>query len=475
MNNLLKKAEIKASAAEVLAVAIPLIISTSAHTVRTFTDRVFLMRYEPQAMSGAMFAGLCFFCICAFFLGIVSYVSTFVAQYNGSGRHYRIGQSVWQGVYLAIFFGIIGSFAYFLAEPLFRWMGHSSETLRYEVIYFRIMCVSFIPVLVGQAFACFHIGRGKTKTVMYVNILTCAVNIILDYILIFGNFGAPELGIHGAGYATVASIAAGTLVYAGSFIRKKNQSRYGAVSGYPFLWPLTKRILRYGLPNGVNFMLDIAAFTSFLGFVGRYGEDIHTAASLVFSVNMIAFMPVIGLGMAVSVITGKYLGMNKPGLAVRNAWIAYSMALAYFICTGLMYVFAGKVLITPFTGEMAEGQVNALMSLAYPLMCFIAAFSIADAGAIIFSNVLKGAGDTRFVMTITITLSWLLMVLPSYVSVKLSLPYFVPWIGLTVYIYMLNFAFLVRFLKGRWKKMRVIEMEAVEDIGDKCELPPAKI
>lgn len=454
---------------EVLIVAVPLILSTSAHTLKTFTDRVFLMRFDPQAMSGAMYADLCHFCIAAFLLGLISYVSTFVSQYYGSGKMDRIGPAVWQGVFIAVVTGVIATFSYLASDWLFSLSGHSWQTIEYEKIYFNIMCIGFVPILTAQAFACFYIGRGKTKVVMYVNFISCFLNIILDYILIFGKFGFKEMGIHGAAYATVISIFVTNILYMIFFFQKKNDRSYHTLRGFGFDKDLMLRIIRFGLPNGINFMLDILAFTAFLAFVGRYGEEVQTATSLVFSLNMLAFMPVVGLGMAVSVLTGKYLGMGKPQRGVRCAWVGYCLAMIYFIITSLAYLFLSRTLLRPFAGNMTMQEFDSLVKIAYPLLCFIAAYSIGDAGTIIFSNVLKGAGDTKFVMIISVSLSWLIMVLPTYLAVRVSASYYIPWVALSAYIYATNFIYLWRFLQGKWKKMSVTEKDLVEPLAEKSE------
>ncbi|MGE4285298.1 MAG: MATE family efflux transporter [Phycisphaerae bacterium] len=456
---------------EVMAVALPLILSTSVHSVRTFTDRAFLMHYDPNAMSAAMFAGLAHFTFIAFFVGLVSYVSTFVAQYYGAGRSNRIGPSIWQGIFIAIVSGLLVSGVFFLAEPLFKLVAHGAETTAYEITYFKILCSSYVLILVNSTLSCFYVGRGMTRIVLCVNTISCVSNVLLDYILIFGHFGFPRLGITGAAIATVSSVVVSSILYILFFFNRKNDEQFHTLRGFGFDKELILRVLRFGSPNGVNFLLDMMAFTSFLAFVGRFGDSVQTAISLVFSINMMAFMPVVGLGMAVNTLTGKYLGAGRPDKAVHTAFVSYALALSYFFLTSLVYVFAGNELIRFFGGGITSADYDEIARISYPFLCWIAVYALGDAGLIVFSNVLKGAGDTRFVLLSSVSFSWLLMVLPAYLAARFGGSYHIPWIGFSTYIYLLNFIFLARFLKGKWKKMRVIEDEAVEELVERVKLP----
>lgn len=456
---------------EVMAVALPLILSTSVHSVRTFTDRAFLMYYDPNSMSAAMFAGLMHFTFIAFFVGLVSYVSTFVAQYYGAGRSSRIGPSIWQGIFIAVGSGLLVSCVYFLAGPLFRMVAHGPETTAYEIRYFQILCYSCVLILINSALSCFYVGRGMTRVVLYINTLSCASNVVLDYLLIFGHFGFPAMGITGAAIATVASVVVSSVLYIICFFNKKNDEQFHTLRGFGLDKDLILRVLRFGSPNGVNFLLDMIAFTSFLAFFGRFGDSVQTAVSLVFSINLMAFMPVVGLGMAVNTLTGKYLGADRPDKAVHTAFVSYALAFGYFLITSMVYVFAGDELLRIFGGKIPSADFGEIARISYPFLCWIAVYAIGDGGLIVFSNVLKGAGDTRFVLLTSVSFSWVLMVLPAYLAAKYGGSYHIPWIGFSTYIYLLNIIFFVRFMKGKWKKMRVIETESVEELVEQAELP----
>jgi MATE family multidrug resistance protein len=188
---------------EVLVIAVPLILSTSAWSVQHFVDRMFLSWYSPETLAASMPAGILFFTLMSLFIGTASYVSTFVAQYYGAERYQRIGPALWQGIYISLLGGLLLLCLIPFAQPIFGLVGHDPAVQHHEVVYFRILCIGGFPVIASAAISGFFAGRGRPWPVMWVNTLSTAVNLIMDYALIFGAWGFPELGIKGAGIATV--------------------------------------------------------------------------------------------------------------------------------------------------------------------------------------------------------------------------------------------------------------------------------
>lgn len=460
---------------EVLNLAIPLIISIGSQSVLMFTDRMFLSWYSADAMAAAMQAGIASFGIASLFYGTVSYVNTFVAQYTGAAENKRIGPVVWQGIYISIIAGILMLFLIPAAGQLFLWMGHSPDVRGFEIIYFQIMCVNTLPMLAAASLGGFFTGRGDTKTVMWVNLGGAAVNIVLDYILIFGKLGLPVLGVAGAAWATVIASVFPVGVYFYLFTRPGNRSRYATLSGFRFDAGLTRRLLRFGVPNGVQFMLDICAFAAFIMFVGRISDTAIAATSIAFGINTLAFMPMLGIGVAVTTLVGQALGKNQPALAVRSTWSGFFITYAYMAIIAAGYWFIPKVFLYPFSFGAGALNYAAIEPVAIKLLAFVAFYCLFDTGNIIFSAALKGAGDTRFVMYITIILGWVFMVLPTSLVVKFGGGVYWAWGFVTTYVCVLAVVFLLRFLAGKWKNMRVIEAVPLKMPVQATSVPSAPV
>ncbi|MCL6450991.1 MAG: polysaccharide biosynthesis C-terminal domain-containing protein, partial [Acetobacteraceae bacterium] len=232
--------------------AVPLILATGMWSVQQFVDRMFLTWYSPVAVAAAMPAGMLNFTLVCVFLGTVTYVDTFVAQYYGAGRNKMIGPTVWQGVYISM----VGGLALLAIAPfsrhIFEFIGHDAAVIENEVVYFKILCLGSFPALAPAALAGFYAGRGKTWTLMWVNIAGTIVNIVLDYCLIFGRYRFPEWGIKGAAVATVISGCSVSIIYLLLILKSAYRNKYRTLK-WQLNWPLLARIVRFGLPNGGNF------------------------------------------------------------------------------------------------------------------------------------------------------------------------------------------------------------------------------
>ncbi len=453
---------------EVLALAGPLVLSTGSMTVQQFVDRVFLSWHSPEALAAALPAGTISFTVMCFFIGTASYVNTFVAQYHGARQPERIAASVWQAIYVSLFSGLfILPFA-LLAEPLFHLAGHDQAVQEAECVYFRILILGGGASVLSAAVSSFFTGIGKTATVMWVNIGATALNGILDYAMVLGNLGLPRMGIAGAGWATVIAQSSGALVFLGLFLLGRLRTKYSVWHAWRVDWPLLGRLLRFGAPSGVQFMLDTLAWSVFIMLVGRLGVAELGATTLAFQVNNIVFMPMIGFAVATSTLVGQRLGENRPDLATTATWSAFQITFSYMAFVAALYVLTPDVFLTPFGAKADPVQFAPLRDMAVILLRFVALYSLFDGANLIFSAALKGAGDTVFVMFLSSSLSVVLMVLPTWLVCRdENGSIWAAWWSLTAFILVLAVCFLLRFLQGRWKSMRVVG-EAPADMDEPC-------
>ena len=443
---------------EVLVIAIPLILSTATWSIQHFVDRMFLTWYSPEAIAAAMPAGMLNFSMTSIFMGTAGYLSTFVAQYYGAKRYHRIGPVLWQGVYVSLLGGLVIVCAIPFAEPVFSLVGHSPLVQQNEVAYFQILCLGGGAYSASYALSGFFSGRGKTWPVLWVNAATTVVNLVLDYALIFGHWGFPELGIRGAGIATVVAGAFSLVLFFALLCSGSNNDTFHTLKGWRLERDLFVRLLRYGFPSGVQFFLEMAGFTAFVLLVGRLGIASLAATNIAFNINTLAFMPMIGCGIAVSVLVGQYLGGDKPDRARSVVYSGFHLTLAYMLSIAAAYVLVPDVFVAPFALRADPGGFSEIYGYSIVLLRFVAVYSVFDTMNIVFCSAIKGAGDTRYVMLITVILSVFVFVLPVYLAVVVfELGLMVAWVFATAYITLLGLIFYLRFLGGKWKTMRVIE------------------
>ncbi|WP_264981156.1 MATE family efflux transporter [Pseudodesulfovibrio portus] len=447
---------------EALKIGLPLVVSMLSSTVMTFTDRMFLGGYSLHALSASVPASIAAFLFMCFFMGVVEYAGVFVAQYTGAGQPHKVGRAIWQGLWFCVPAGLILAGMWFLAEPLFVLGDHPPEVMRLEVIYFRILSLGGLPFLLGLGLSCFFSGRGLTKPIMVVTMIGTIINVPLDYCLIYGIGPFPELGIAGAGIATVIGYTLPVLMYARLVFTAENERTYRVRSAWRLDRDLFSRFMRFGLPGGVEFFLDIFAISFFVFMIGRFGEVELASTSAVFSIYNLAFMPIIGLNIAASIMVGQAMGDRNVAQASYATQSVFHLAMAYMAVMAVLFVVFPEFLLNLFrTRGEGPSDFSAVVDMGVVLMRYAAAFTLLDAVAIIYVGGLKGAGDTRFIMVVIGVASAVCMIGPILALYMLGARNIHgPWICLLAYVVFLATAFIVRFKKGPWQRIEVIDHKA---------------
>lgn len=449
---------------QVLAVGIPLVMSMISHTVMQFTDRIFLSNYSLETIAAALPAGIASFLFISFFMGVGEYVSVFVAQYTGAGRHERVGAALWQGIWFCLPAWVVLASLGLAGGIIFSWSGHAPEIVELEISYFRILSLGAGFAVLASVLACFYSGRGMTKAVMLVNMAGMLVNVPLDYMLIYGIGPFPELGIVGAGLATVCGTAIPSVLFCLLIFKKENERLYKVRSAWRPDRVILRRLMRFGLPGGVQFFLDMFAISFFVFVVGRLGTAELAATNIIMSLDTVAFLPCVGLHIATSILVGQSVGAGLPEQGARATRNAARLGMLYMGSLGVLWVAAPEPVLHLFQPmDMTEAQFLPVERMGVVMLRFVAAYSLLDALVLVYSGALKGAGDTRFVMWTIALSSLLVMVLPLYVSVEvLGMGYQAPWTIFFVYAAVLALVFGIRFRRGRWRDMRVIEEDRTD-------------
>ena len=460
MDRLLQRWREKGGYRDILIIAVPLILSSSAWTIQHFVDRIFLSWHSPEAIAASGPAGFLSITIVHLFSGITGYVGVFVAQYYGSSQPDRIGPVLWQSLYVSFFGALMLLVLIPMAGHFFELVGHPALVRQYETTYFRILCLGGLPIMVSAAFSGFFSGLGRTWPIMWINFLSTGINLVLDYALIFGHFGFPEMGIAGAGIATVTATFLSCLFFTALVFTPENRRQYRLWTGKRFDTPLFARLLKYGVPSGVQFFIDMSGFTIFIFLVGRLGVVSLAATNIAFNINMLAFMPMVGTGMAVSILVGQRLGEDQPDRARYSAFSGFYLTCGYMVTLAAAYLLVPDLFIRPFAANSTPEGFSEIYRTTIVLLRFVAVYSLFDGMNIIFASAIKGAGDTRFVMFMLMVLSSLGLVLPTFLAVVIfDLGLIACWSIATGYVILLGFSFFIRFMGGKWQHMRVIEKQ----------------
>lgn len=454
---------------ELLRIAMPLVISSGTMSIMHAIDRMFLAWHSSDAFASAMPAGILAWTFGAVAFGIAMYTNTFVAQYHGNRQYSRMCDSVWQGVYLATLFGSLMMLLWPLAPSIFEWAAHDPDLQAMESDYFGVLCAGGIPMLVSAVFSCFFTGQGKTIVVMVVNIAAMLVNVLLDYALIFGNWNFPMLGIKGAALATISANLFACVVYLAVISSHSKKHKLPFWESFHLDWGLIWRMIRYGTPQGVQYLIDVGAFAIFSIFIGQLGKVEMAATTLAFTLNSLAFVPMSGIGTAVMILVGQRVGEGRPELAIRTTYLAFAFAATYMGLWCLGYLFIPDILMEPFLETDNLEESKQIANLTITILYFVVIYGFFDAMAIIFGNAIRGAGDTRYAMILMLICGLSIFVLPTllvWYFLQGNLWYY--WGAATIYIVVIGVLFLLRFLGGRWTLMSVIEVNA----QDNDAIPP---
>ena len=312
--------------------------------------------------------------------------------------------------------------------------------------------------VLAAGLACFFSGRGKTRPVMLINAIGMAVNIPLDYALINGIWLFPELGIRGAGIATVCSWTLMAMMYAGLIFNRENDRRYGILSHHAFDAQLSMRIIRKGAPAALQFASDVFAFTFFIFMVGRLGRIELAVSNIAFSLESLAFMPAVGFSIGLSTLVGQSLGRNDVDAALRFTKQTICILMGYILLLDLLFFSAPRWILAIFImGEHGSAAYPQLLARGVAVLRIMAFFISFDAMYFTFIGVLKGAGDTRFIMWSIGGVTLGAMVLPLTLVVEvLGWGLIACWVTLTIYVLSLFCVSFLRYRQGKWKSIRVI-------------------
>jgi len=446
---------------EVLAVGLPLMVSMGSATIMQFTDRMFLGWHSVEELAASVPAGIAAFLFQALCLGVVSCAGVLVAQYHGACRPERVGPALWAGIWTSLALGALLAALGPLSGPIFDLAGHPETVRGMEADYFDILIRGSVFVVLAAALSGYFSGLGRTVPVMLVNLAGAAANIPLDYALIFGRLGAPELGIRGAAYATVAGSVLNCVLFALLLLAPEAEKRHRLRSGWRPEAEMFRRLLDVGLPAGVQFFMDILAITGFTLLVGRIGLVELSATNIAFTINSLTYMPVIGLSNALSILAGRSQGQGRPEITRRATANTLLLACAWMVGVGLVFVVAPGPLIDLFAsaGQDRHGaEFGPVRAMGVTLLRYVALYSLADAVSMVHFGALKGAGDTRFLMQTMLAASLGVLLLPTWLVVTAGVGgVHGPWLALTAYICFLAVCFALRFRSGRWTALRIIE------------------
>jgi MATE family multidrug resistance protein len=459
---------------QMLAIALPMVASQSCDTAMIFTGRLFLSKLNPEFMNAAMGGGLTVFMMMSFFIGLTGYSSALVAQYLGAGRKQDCAKVITQAA-------IISFIAYIpilacapLAHRMFEAMGVSPDQLGPQKIYFNIMLYGVLISLLRTCLSSFFSGIGKTRVIMVASLTAMLVNAACGYILIFGKFGVPALGIAGAAYATILGGASGLLVLGIAYFAPRYWKEFSLATSFKFDFDVIRKLLHFGSPTGLELFLTIMAFNGMVLIFHSHGLVTATAATIMLNWDLVSFVPLVGLEIAVTSLVGRFMGAGRPDIAHRAVMAGLKIGCVYSAVIFILFVGFPQALI----GVFSPTAPSDVFSQAFPTALFMlrvaSLYVLVEAMLIVLIGALRGAGDTFWAMGISVAIHWL-MVGGLFIALRvLHVSPEAGWAFVVALFLLFFFLVYLRYRSGQWRSIKVVEQGPTPFVPESLH-PPTDI
>ena len=435
---------------ELFELALPMVVSQGSFALMVFADRLFLSFLSPAHVASGMGGGVAYFFSVSLFMGVMSYATAIVAQYYGAGDFHKCPRVVTQGCLIAtLCMPVIGLIAYGVYH-LFASMDHAPEQVALERIYYSILMYSAWINLIKACVASYFSGIGRTRVIMIADVLGVILNVPLSYALVFGKLGLPEMGIAGAAWGTVVSSVFSLFIFGLFYFNRVHREQFQVLASFRFSHGIFSRYARLGFPSGFEMFMNAATFNLFVLLFQSYGVDEGAAAAIVFNWDMLSFVPMIGLNIAVISMIGRYVGAQDLSRADSIIAAGFKMALSYSFVLGLVFTLYRYELLNVFSGSGED--FTRILDIGGFMMVGLSCYVMADATILIAGGALRGAGDTRWLMMTSISLHWLMLVAQYFIIVVFDYGPRLSWAVFVAMIIAIAVIYLWRLLSGVWRE-----------------------
>ena len=417
-----------------------------------------ISKLGPDELAAILPAGMVSFLPGSFAIGLMTSLNTFVSQSMGRGETKECSNYCWQAIYMGLaYFAIVTAIMWPGAPAIFKMMGYGPRIVEMEVAYLRIMLYAQMIAIFIWSSSQFFMGIHRPIITMYSSICAQIVNVIANYVLIFGKFGFPAMGIEGAAWGTFIGTFVGAAIRMVMFLGKSIDRDFHSKRTLNINLSRMFDLLKVGLPAGLGLMINVAFWSMILfSLVVPFGKEASAATSAVFACINVSVMPVVGIGTALTAAVGKAIGENRKDIAIAQTSACLRIALIYMGFIGLcLFVFRNSLMeVWSSDAKVVAAGVNLLICAAI--------FQMFDASVLIYSGALRGAGDTVWLAVVSALGAVFILGLGGILILKFfpELKELGPWIAATVNIIAVGLANRWRFKSNSWMKIDLFKQRA---------------
>ena len=445
---------------ELVKIALPMVVSQGAFAVMIFTDRYFMSQIDPVHMAAALGGGVATFFSFCFFSGLLSYANALAAQYLGAGEPGKCSKVVTQGIVMTVMCSPFLVIITYFVSGIFAGMGHDPEQVELERTYYIILMMGVVITLAKICISSYFAGIGRTYIVMICDVCGLVLNVPLSYVMVFGVFGFPELGIVGAGVSTIVSTLFAFLLFVAFYLAKEHREKFRVMDSFKFDSGIFRRFLRLGFPSGAELFLNVAAFNLFLLMFQAYGVVEGASAAIVFNWDMLSFVPMIGLNIGVISLIGRFVGANDMERTNEVIAAGFLIGFCYSAVLATLYITLRFPLVEVFAPP--EGDFSQIRELSAFMMIGLSSYAMADAIILVSGGVLRGAGDTRWLMIASVILHWAMLVAQYYIILVWEYGPRVSWLAFCALIFAIAVVYVWRLQSGIWRDPERLKLVMAE-------------
>ena len=434
---------------ELARIALPMVVSQGTFAVMIFTDRYFMSQIDSVHMAAALGGGVAAFFSFCFFTGLLSYANALTAQYLGAGELAKCSKVVTQGIVITIMCSPFLVIITYFVSGIFENVGHDPIQVELEKTYYVILMLGVIITLTKTCLSSYFAGIGRTRVVMICDVCGLLFNVPLCYVMVFGKIGLPALGIVGAGVSTIIASLFACILFIVFYLRREHRDKFSVMSSFQIDWGVLRRFWRLGFPSGLELFLNVAAFNLFLLMFQGYGIVEGASAAIVFNWDLLSFVPMIGLNIGVISLIGRFVGANDMARTDEVMSAGFFLGIVYSAILAIIYITFRFPLVEVFSPP--EGDFSEIRDLSAFMMIGLSSYVIADAMIIITGGVLRGAGDTRWLMYASVGLHWAMLIAQYYVILVWEFGPRVSWLTFCAMIFAIAIVYIWRLQNGVWR------------------------
>jgi len=413
-------------------------------------DSMMVGRLGKEPLAGASFANSIFVIFLVMGIGMSYAITPQTAQADGERNVLKLTEILKHGVLVNTIFGLILTAFILFGQDALWYLNQPEIVVELALPYLRIIAISLIPFMIYQAFRQFAEGLGYTKQAMYITVAANILNIILNYIFIFGKLGFEPMGLYGAGLATLISrILMAALMMSYVYFSKQFTQYWKVFTFGNFTYYLVKENLKLGIPMAFQLIFEVTTFSIAAIMIGWMGATPLAAHQIAINLASVTYMVALGIAAAATIRVGNQLG-QKDYHTMRNvALTCYIMAIMFMSFTAVVFIMGKNFLPTLYIDDVQVIRQAAVLLIVAGL------FQLSDGIQVIGLGALRGMSDVRIPTLITLIAYWIVGLPLGYLlGFIFDLGAMGVWIGLLAG---LSMAALLLFIRFNWQSKKLIE------------------